>query len=630
MTAQAQEITPGGVPGLGDIAWGSHFCHFYDDGNELADVLIPFFKAGIDHNEACLWVTSDPFPTDAARDALQAVVPDLAERERRGQIEIIDHQAWYQRSAGQTAEQTLESWREREQQALANGYRGLRLTGNTYWLERQDWASFSEYESKVCQAFRGRRIVALCSYCTNRCSPSDVLDVIGNHQFTITRRGDRWDVLESAALTAARADLQRVQAAMNREHQIAERLREAEASYREAARRKDEFLAMLGHELRNPLAPISTALQVLRLQGAEQQFKREFEVVERQVDHLSSLVDDLLDVSRITQGKLDLNREAMELADAVAAGIEIVSPMLERAQQSLHVDISSSGLPVHGDRKRIAQILSNLLTNASKHSPPHADIFVSAWRDGDRIALKVKDNGRGIHPELLPQIFELFVQSSQSIDRAGGGLGLGLAIVRSLVDMHGGSVDVTSKLGEGSQFTIHLPAASDSSLGADLPLSMEAVVDEKAKRRVLIVDDNVDALEMMAELVRLLGFEVRTSEDAPKAMSEARRFKPEIALLDIGLPVVDGYELGRQLRASFTDVHLCAITGYGQSSDRLRSREAGFQNHLVKPISLAQLQEFFASIPAELPASHSAQLLSSSSARPANYRCSSQPLNSHF
>jgi signal transduction histidine kinase/ActR/RegA family two-component response regulator len=602
MTGKAQETTPGGVPGLGDIAWGSHFCHFYDTGDELADILVPFFKAGIDHNEACLWVTSEPFPTQLAREALQAAVPDLAARESKGQIAIIDHQEWYRRSAGQSAEQTLDGWKEREQRALANGYRGLRLTGNTCWLEREDWDSFSEYESMVCEAFHGRRIVGLCSYCISRCRPSDVLDVIGNHQFTLTRRGEQWDVLESAALRAARADLLRIQAAMNREHEIAERLREAEANHREAARRKDEFLAMLGHELRNPLAPISTALQVLRLQSAGQQFKREFQVVERQVDHLSSLVDDLLDVSRITQGKLDLHPEALELADAVAAGVEIASPMLERAQQVLHVDVSPNGLPVYGDRKRIAQILSNLLTNASKHSPQHSEISVSARRDGDSIALKVKDQGRGIAPELLPQIFELFVQSSQASDRAGGGLGLGLAIVRSLVDMHEGSVDVTSKLGEGSEFTIRLPA---NSTAAAVPTPRDDVyAGSPTARRVLIVDDNIDALEMMAELVRLLGFEVRTSEDAPKAMQEAENFRPDVALLDIGLPVVDGYQLGQQLRTFLPDLHLCAITGYGQSSDRQRSREAGFQNHLVKPISLAQLQNVFASVPAEYQLSH--------------------------
>jgi signal transduction histidine kinase len=484
-------VTPGGVPGLGDVAWGSHFCHFYQTGDDLADTLVPFFKAGLDHHEACLWVTSEPFPARTARAALAAVVPDLASREARGQIEIVDHDEWYLRAGRQESAQALDGWIEHERRALESGYAGLRLTGNTFWLEREGWRSFVEYEALVNQRFGHHRIVGLCSYSLDRCTPSDVIDVVRNHHFAVARRDDAWEVIESAAVRAAREDLVRLQASMQREREITSRLRDAELRYQDSDRRKDEFLAILGHELRNPLAPIVTALQVLRLRGADVEFRREHEIIERQVRHLTALVDDLLDVSRITRGRIVLDARPMELAEAVLTGIETASPLLEQRHQRLDVDVPR-GLVVRGEHRRLAQVVANLLSNAAKHTPEGGEIALTAARGPGTIVLRVRDTGEGIAPELLPKVFELFVQGEQPLDRAQGGLGLGLAIVRSLVELHGGTIEIESTLGRGTTFTMTLPAI-EGVLPARVEHCGAVALGARARRRVLIVDDNADA-----------------------------------------------------------------------------------------------------------------------------------------
>ncbi len=368
----------------------------------------------------------------------------------------------------------------------------------------------------------------------------------------------------------------------------------AEAQAQAASRAKDEFLAMLGHELRNPLAPIRTALELVQMRDPEA-FAREREIMGRHLQHLVRLVDDLLDISRITGGKIELQREEIELAVIVSRAVEIASPLLESKAHELVVDVPPRGLPVDGDPTRLVQVVSNLLTNAAKFTPPRGTIAVTGARRGSSVSLRVRDTGVGISEKMLPRIFELFAQERQPIDRAQGGLGIGLAIAQSLVAMHGGTIAARSEgPGRGSELTVELPA-STAVLDARGRLAPPEVPAPRPRPpdalKVLVVDDNRDAAELMMESLIAFGHEVRGAFDGPAALAIAREFVPEVALLDIGLPVMDGHELAQQLRALVPATRLIAITGYGQEIDRSRSREAGFLLHLVKPVDLAKLQQ---------------------------------------
>lgn len=368
------------------------------------------------------------------------------------------------------------------------------------------------------------------------------------------------------------------------------RLREvAEA----ANRAKDEFLAMLGHELRNPLAPILTALQLLKLRGVAAA-ERERVVIERQVAHLVSLVDDLLDVSRITRGKIDLRRAPVETADVVARAIEMASPLLEQQSHALTVEVPRTGLVVDGDSGRLAQVVANLLTNAAKYTEAGGAITVRAYADGDDVVLSVRDTGLGIDAEMLPRVFDLFVQERQTLDRARGGLGLGLAIVRSIVTMHGGTVSaISAGKGEGSEFTVRLPRVNVATRSTDARLDDAPVPTPVANGvRVLVVDDNHDGAVLLAEMLSALGYVTRFAQDGPSAIRAAEEFDPDIALLDIGLPIMDGYELAERFAAHprLSRTALFAVTGYGQQQDRRRSEDAGFLAHLVKPVDIDQLR----------------------------------------
>jgi signal transduction histidine kinase len=361
----------------------------------------------------------------------------------------------------------------------------------------------------------------------------------------------------------------------------------ARDSILEAHRVKDEFLAMLGHELRNPLAPISTAVQIIRLRGGQ---SREIAVIERQVGHLTRLVDDLLDVSRITRGKVELDRRPIELWDAIARAVEVASPLLEERRHRVDVLVPSSGLIVDADIDRLAQVISNLLTNAAKYSDTESRIALRGGLADGHVELAVIDQGIGIAADMLGRVFEAFVQQPQTIERSRGGLGLGLTIVKSLVEMHGGSVRCESAgVGRGSAFIITLPLADRSQ--SDHPAQGRPGLLRAAKRRrVLIVDDNSDAAEMLADALAQLGYEPAVAHDGPSALARARDFHPDAALLDIGLPVMDGYELGERLRRQEgARLVLFAVTGYGQPADMARSLDSGFERHMVKPIDLQQL-----------------------------------------
>jgi signal transduction histidine kinase len=367
--------------------------------------------------------------------------------------------------------------------------------------------------------------------------------------------------------------------------------REAES----ANRAKDEFLAMLGHELRNPLAPILTALQLMRLRnliGGE----REREIIERQVRHVVSLVDDLLDVSRITRGSVQLKRARVDLTDVVAKAIEMTSPAIEERRHVLNVRVPR-GLEVQGDAARLAQVLANLLTNAAKYTDPGGRISVEGRVENAEAVIVVTDAGRGIAPDTLPRIFQLFSQERQEIDRSEGGLGLGLAIVRSLVQAHGGTVEAHSAgKGLGASFTVRLPLAG-SEAGTE-PASESQIaaaeIPSATGLRILIVDDNPDAAEMLSESLRSLGHTVQMAYNGFTALQFAADVHPDVVLLDLGLPVMDGFEVAERLKAipGMERVSFVAITGYGQEGDRERTQQAGFDEHMVKPVDLDRLEDW--------------------------------------
>jgi signal transduction histidine kinase/ActR/RegA family two-component response regulator len=377
--------------------------------------------------------------------------------------------------------------------------------------------------------------------------------------------------------------------------QVQLRLQEQTAALQEADRRKNEFLAMLAHELRNPLAPIRNAVQILHRKGSPEPEPRwAREVIERQVEQMTRMVEDLLDVSRITQGKLKLQKEPVELARVVARAVEMVRPLLDARRHRLTVQVPSDPLWLEADPPRLVQVVGNLLTNAAKYTNEGGEISLTAERQESEAILKVKDSGIGIPAELLPRLFEPFMQEERSLDRENGGLGIGLALVRSLVDLHGGRVQAFSGgRGQGSEFVVCLPARNETP-----PASAETKPPSRGEkthgRRVLVVDDNVDSAESLALLLRVTGHEVRTAHNGPAALETAQAFAPEIVLLDIGLPRMDGLEVARRMRQDLglTNALLVAMTGYGQDEDRRRSQEAGFNAHLVKPVDLDELNEF--------------------------------------
>ena len=381
---------------------------------------------------------------------------------------------------------------------------------------------------------------------------------------------------------------------------LEEELRRHIAELAAADRHKNEFLAMLGHELRNPLAPIRNALEILKLAGiGEATHSQARATIGRQVQHLVRLVDDLLDISRIMEGKVELRSERIELAAVVGRAIEMAQPSIDAGGHQLEISLPEDPVELDGDLVRLSQVLGNLLINAAKYTPAAGRIELSATASEDRVALRVRDNGIGIAPELLPRVFDFFVQGGRSLARSQGGLGIGLTLVRRITQMHGGSVSAHSGgEGRGSEFLVELPLPPR--LGPREKRGKAAPARAPAqRRRVLVVDDNIDAAESAAALLAIWGHEVRIVHDGSAALAATADFRPDAVLLDIGLPGKNGYQVARELRdLPGSNVRLlAAMTGYGQEEDRRRSAEAGFDVHLTKPLDLEQLQILLDELP---------------------------------
>jgi PAS domain S-box-containing protein len=374
---------------------------------------------------------------------------------------------------------------------------------------------------------------------------------------------------------------------------ISER-RAAEERLRTADRRKDEFLAMLGHELRNPLAPVLSAVEILRRKTAAQSDLQELcAVLGRQVGQMARLLDDLLDVSRISSGKVVLRQEPLDLRDAIARAVEAIQPAMDQRGHVLSIALPPAPLPVRGDPTRLVQLLSNLLNNAAKYTPDRGRVTVTAETAGDEIRVQVADTGLGMSAQLLEGIFDLFVQGESTIDRAEGGLGLGLTLARGIAERHGGRIAAYSDgAGRGSRFVVTLPQFHNPE---PAPAPADAAADiEPAARRVLIVDDNADSARLMAELIRAFGHEVEALTRPEDAVATILQQQPDVVFLDIGLPGLSGYDIAAAVRERGYRRQLVAVTGYGQPADRARSHEAGFDLHWVKPVEPRRLEALLA------------------------------------
>jgi PAS domain S-box-containing protein len=383
--------------------------------------------------------------------------------------------------------------------------------------------------------------------------------------------------------------------------------RQAEEALKHVNRRKDEFLAMLAHELRNPLAPIRNAAQLLNVHSSD---KPEIEwaraVIERQTKHLVRLVDDLLDVSRMVRGQITLQRKPVDLAEVVQNAVEIGRPLIRLRKHYLTVQLPEQPVLLEADLTRMAQVVANLLNNAAKYTDDGGQIRLDAAVDNGIVTIRVRDTGMGVDPDLLPHVFDLFTQADRTPDRSQGGLGIGLTLVKRLVELHGGSVEAHSEgLGSGAEFIVRLPALEASSepvkkMPARVPVAAPA---DARSLRILIVDDNVDAADSIAMLLNMEGHETRSVNTARAALLAVPDFQPEVVLLDIGLPEMDGYEVARRLRAQngMHGMRLVAVTGYGQPADRRRAQAAGFDEHMVKPVEPMALQNFLRVIQSDVP-----------------------------
>ena len=417
----------------------------------------------------------------------------------------------------------------------------------------------------------------------------DLMGVITVH-FQNTHKFDEHE-LQTVKLFARQA------ADLIEHHRMRTKQKQGEEVIRLASEAKDEFLAMLGHELRNPLTPITLSLELLNRRGEAN--SREHQIIRRQVQHLTRLVDDLLDVQRFARGKIDIRRERLQLRTIIMSAVETALPALESKNHEFELQVPDPGFMVYGDLERLRQVFANLLENAGKYTPAGGRIIVRGYLDASEVVTEVIDDGEGIEPELLPRIFDMFTQRPRTLDRREGGLGLGLTIVKNIMDAHGGRVTAESDgRGKGSRFTVRLPLPPKTAVRESKQEDMPEVQSRKLLR-VLVVDDNADVTQSTVEGLRLFGHEVKFAADGLTALDLLSEFSPDVALLDIGLPVMDGYELATRITEK-KQKHapiMIAFTGYGQPADLEKSRRAGFQAHLVKPVKLDALLNTLAALP---------------------------------
>src|SRR5688572_8761385 len=596
-----------------------HVVQFYEDNSFVCDAVAQFLREGMDSGEAALVVAGEKNRRGIAAALLASGCdPELARS--RGLLTELDaeealaefmqgdlrrgmpEEGAFFRSMGRAVDRTR------------NDRGGLRVFGEMVdvLIERGNEAGTARLEELWNQLVATRRFKLFCGYSLANFRRSEDSDTfrricsLHTHVVPSESYEQSWDENQRRCAIAGLQQRSRALEAEVHERKSLERaLRLEQDRLLEANRRKDEFIALLSHELRNPLAPILTSLDVMDVRG-DTTSRREREIIRRQARHLAALVEDLLDVSRVASGKISLQKQPMEFAAVASAALEMANPLIQERQHTLEVNIPRLGLLLEADPVRLPQVISNLLANAAKYTPVGGRITFSAERNGHEIVVTVEDNGVGITHEALGNIFAPFIQGRRSLDRSEGGLGLGLTLVRSLTQLHGGSVSAESEgPGKGSCFTVRLPAASPARSRDSLPAEYKNGADPNGHApapapvvgvRVLVVDDNRDGAIALARLLGQLGYDVRTAHDGHEALELAQDYHPTVAFVDIGLPEMDGYVLATRLRQmqNGTPLHLVAVTGYGQATDRAKGVLAGFDEHVVKPLELGALRPLLA------------------------------------
>ncbi|MDC0708915.1 MEDS domain-containing protein [Stigmatella sp. ncwal1] len=464
-------LTPSGIPAIGAIPWGSHFCQFYSTAEELVELLVPFFKAGLERNEQCLWVTEDVLGVSVAKEALRKEVPQLEAYLQEGRIEILGHQEWSLRHRHLSAQEKIHAWLGYKEQALARGRDGLRLTGGPCWLEFLEWSDFVTYEAKVNEVFPRHEIISLCSICLSQCRPEGILDVVRNHQLSLARHEAQWEVLESSTLKKAKEELFQTNAQLDL--RVRERTAALEASLQvrnraeqealAAVRARDEFLSMASHELKTPLTSLKLQLELVKgaMAGADsallQRLVSKLRTMERQIQRLQALNGSLLDVATLDGGRMHMDFQWVDLSSLIEEAVERLAPDFERAGCEVRLEAESEAQG-QWDPMRLDQVVVNLLSNAAKYGAGKP-IHILLQRNGNRVSLAVKDQGIGISSEAQARLFRKFERAVPA--RHYGGLGLGLYISRMLVEAMGGTLQVDSRVGQGSTFTVSLPCGSE-------------------------------------------------------------------------------------------------------------------------------------------------------------------------
>lgn len=595
---------------IGRLRQGDHLCLIYDSAAEKLSSLVPFLRTGLARGERGLFLGRLASCRAIERTLSSEGMPVGREIERGALVLLADRDSWLDR--GRFDPNSFKDLlRRAEQQALDDGFSGLRATWDVTWLLEgipgaERWVAF---EAGLNAFLAGSRTSALCRYPRSHSSAALLEDVLRTHPLALLGHQvcpnafyEPPEMVAGHSTADERVDWRIAQvrrARVNEEklEDLSLRLAQKGAALERADRAKEELLAMLAHELRNPLGTISNAIQVLRLKGeGDETWHRAIDAAERQVLHQALLVDDLLEASRVTRGEVELHCESLDLAELVRETVEGYRETLRHARLELDLELPDGQLPVQGDRLRLSQALANLLHNACKFTPPGGRVTVRARRAEDgRVELSVRDTGQGIAPEILPHIFEVFTQADRSLDRAQGGLGVGLAVVKGLVEMHGGEARAASEgLGRGSELTLLLPMDQASRLApAAHPDPAEAPQPaDGSHRRILVVEDNPDAAATLRDFLELSGHEVELANSGTDGVQAAREFHPEVVLCDLGLPGMDGYQVAAALRRDpeTASAKLIAVTGYGREEDRRRSKEAGFDLHLTKPVDPVQLR----------------------------------------
>ena len=589
---------------------GDHVCLIYDSAAEQVAALVPFVRMSLAAGERCLYVGSVTASRRLLR-ALMAAGVDTDREQERGALVLLSRREDWLPSGRFEPGAMMDLLRQAEQQALDDGFSGLRATWDMTWiLEDNPGADrLVEYEAQLNGFLAGSRTSALCRYARSASPATLIESALHTHPLAVLGTqicpnsyyeppdmvlGDR---APEDRVDWMIAQVRRARVGERKLEEVTLRLAQKSAALERANRAKEELLTMLAHELRNPLGTISNALQILRLTGeGDETWRRALDAAERQVLHQALLVDDLLEASRVTRGQIELHCEDLDLAQLVRETVDGYGASLRSNGLELDLELPAEPLPVRGDRLRLSQALANLLHNATKFTPPGGRINVRAFRgaEGKRAEVTVRDTGAGIGPEVLPHVFEIFTQADDSLDRARGGLGVGLAVVKGLVELHGGEVVAASEgVGKGSEFSLLLPLRHE--LPATVPAGVgrnDSAKADNGTRRILLVEDNPDAAATTRDFLELFGHQVELANSGTDGVKAAREFHPEVVLCDLGLPGMDGFEVAAELRRdpSTASAKLIAVTGYGRDEDRRRSKEAGFDLHLTKPVDPTQLR----------------------------------------